>query len=120
MTYGFDEINTAKSLRIQASDLRMSASGMQMQVATPQGNATLQANVIGRFNADNLLAVLGSLLALNVPLNNAVAAIATIQPVAGRMQQLGGGDLPLVVVDYAHTPDALEKSIDDIESDFNE
>lgn len=111
MTYGFDEINTAKSLRIQASDLRMSASGMQMQVATPQGNATLQANVIGRFNADNLLAVLGSLLALNVPLKDAVAAIATIQPVAGRMQQLGGGDLPLVVVDYAHTPDALEKAL---------
>jgi UDP-N-acetylmuramyl-tripeptide synthetase len=48
-------------------------------------------------------------LALNVSLNDAVAAIGRIKPVLGRMQQFGGGELPLVVIDYAHTPDALEK-----------
>ena len=65
--------------------------------------------MIGAFNAQNLLGVLGVLLASDVPLDDAVAALARLQPPAGRMQRLGGGDRPLVVVDYAHTPDALEK-----------
>jgi UDP-N-acetylmuramyl-tripeptide synthetase len=65
--------------------------------------------VAGRFNAYNLLAVLSTLLVSGVPLAQAVAAMAELRAVPGRMQQAGGGALPLVVVDYAHTPDALEK-----------
>jgi UDP-N-acetylmuramyl-tripeptide synthetase len=80
-----------------------------MDVATPQGNGLLIAPVLGRFNAYNVLAVLTALLALNVDLQDALAAIAQLKPVQGRMQQLGGDVLPLVVIDYAHTPDALEK-----------
>jgi UDP-N-acetylmuramyl-tripeptide synthetase len=53
--------------------------------------------------------VLSTLLALEISLTDAVAALANIKPVAGRMQQFGGDDKPLVVVDYAHTPDALDK-----------
>ena len=53
--------------------------------------------------------MLGVLLASDVPLDVATAALARLQPPAGRMQRLGGGDRPLVIVDYAHTPDALEK-----------
>jgi len=64
---------------------------------------------LGRFNAYNVLAVLATLLALNVNLQDAVSSISKIKPVQGRMQRFGGGALPLVVVDYAHTPDALEK-----------
>jgi UDP-N-acetylmuramyl-tripeptide synthetase len=80
-----------------------------MTVKTPQGIALLSAPVLGRFNAYNVLSVLATLLALKVELSKAVSVIAQIKPVIGRMQQFGGGDLPLVVVDYAHTPDALEK-----------
>lgn len=93
---------------VRAETLELSASGISMQVSTPQGAAVLNASVLGRFNAYNLLAVLATLLAGQVPLNDAIAAIAQIKPVAGRMQQCGGHDKPLVVVDYAHTPDALE------------
>jgi UDP-N-acetylmuramyl-tripeptide synthetase len=82
-----------------------------MTVETPWGNAEIQAAVVGRFNAYNVLAVLASLLASDVKLNDAVNAIKHIQPVAGRMQRYGGGHKPLVVIDYAHTPDALEKSL---------
>jgi UDP-N-acetylmuramyl-tripeptide synthetase len=64
---------------------------------------------MGRFNAYNLLAVLAVLLASDVQLPEAVAALKDVKPVAGRMQTLGGGAKPLVVIDYAHTPDALEK-----------
>ncbi len=80
-----------------------------MRVTTPQGEARLSAQLVGRFNANNLLAVLAALLCSGIRLQDAVSAISKLVPVAGRMQQLGGGKLPLVVVDYAHTPDALEK-----------
>jgi len=93
---------------VRANTLTLGANGISMQVTTPQGAAVLNAPVLGRFNAYNLLAVLATLLARQVPLSDAVAAIAKIKPVAGRMQQFGGNDKPLVVVDYAHTPDALE------------
>ena len=103
MTYGIG------SGDICATDLKLQDTGLSMQVATPQGNALLSALVLGRFNAYNVLAVLGTLLALDIGLDTAIAAIAQIKPVLGRMQQFGGGERPLVVIDYAHTPDALEK-----------
>ncbi|MBA3696377.1 MAG: UDP-N-acetylmuramoyl-L-alanyl-D-glutamate--2,6-diaminopimelate ligase [Methylotenera sp.] len=103
MTYGVG------SGDIRASDLILSDAGISMQVATPQGNAQITTPVLGRFNAYNVLAVLSTLLALDIDLHDAVKAITQIKPVLGRMQQFGGGELPLVVIDYAHTPDALEK-----------
>lgn len=103
MTYGIG------SGDICASNLELSDSGLSMQVETPLGSALLSAPVLGRFNAYNVLAVLGTLLALDVSLDDAIKTISQIKPVQGRMQQFGGGELPLVVIDYAHTPDALEK-----------
>jgi UDP-N-acetylmuramoyl-L-alanyl-D-glutamate--2,6-diaminopimelate ligase len=72
-------------------------------------HAKFKTALVGRFNASNLLAVLATLLASGIKLADAVQALQQVQPVAGRMEQLGGGEQPLVVVDYAHTPDALEK-----------
>ncbi len=94
---------------VRGSNLQLHDAGLAMHVSTPAGDALLAAPVLGRFNAYNLLAVLATLLALEVSLSDAVVAISQIKPVAGRMQQFGGGSSPLVVVDYAHTPDALEK-----------
>ena len=94
---------------IRGNQLRFGERGLDMKVHTPYGEANLQAGLLGRFNASNLLAVLGALLASDVDLQAAVMALRDIVPVAGRMQQFGGGSLPLVVIDYAHTPDALDK-----------
>jgi UDP-N-acetylmuramoyl-L-alanyl-D-glutamate--2,6-diaminopimelate ligase len=69
------------------------------------------APVIGRFNAANLLAVIGALLAGDESLQDIAAVLPRIAPPPGRMQTLGGADAPLVVVDYAHSPDALEKAL---------
>ncbi|MGZ8261951.1 MAG: UDP-N-acetylmuramoyl-L-alanyl-D-glutamate--2,6-diaminopimelate ligase, partial [Methylotenera sp.] len=104
-------VNTSASARvdISASNLELHQQGLSMHVTTPQGDAQLTAPVLGRFNAYNVLAVLATLLALEISLHDAIAAISQIRPVMGRMQQFGGGELPLVVVDFAHTPDALEK-----------
>ncbi|WP_334108459.1 UDP-N-acetylmuramoyl-L-alanyl-D-glutamate--2,6-diaminopimelate ligase [Methylobacillus sp.] len=96
---------------VRGHGLRFDADGMHMQVQTPQGEAEVHARLVGRFNASNLLAVLATLLVSGVRLENAVAVLAQIHPAPGRMQQLGGGTQPLVVVDYAHSPDALEKAL---------
>jgi len=103
VTYGLS------SGEVRGSELRFSEQGLSMLVSTFYGQASLQASLLGRFNAYNLLAVLATLLASEISLEQAIEAIAQIKPVAGRMQQLGGGKQPLVVIDYAHTPDALEK-----------
>jgi len=103
LTYGLNQGD------VRGTSLQLHQHGLTMQVSTPQGSTVVNAPVLGRFNAYNVLAVLATLLALDVGLQDAVAAIAQIKPVAGRMQQFGGNGKPLVVVDYAHTPDALEK-----------
>lgn len=90
-------------------NLVLDGEGLAMEVSTPEGDATIKAHLLGRFNAYNLLAVLASLLASGIALAPAVEVLATLEPVAGRMQRMGGHGKPLVVIDYAHTPDALEK-----------
>ncbi len=89
--------------------LRLGRAGLAMKVRTDWGDADVAAPLVGRFNAANLLAVLTTLLVSEVKLDDAVAALAHVVPPPGRMETLGGGAHPLVVVDYAHTPDALEK-----------
>lgn len=94
---------------VVASQLRLSQTDLHMTVSTDWGKAEIEAPLLGRFNAANLLAVLTTLLVSGIPLVDAGAALAHILPPPGRMQTLGGGEHPLVIVDYAHTPDALEK-----------
>ena len=94
---------------VVGENLRLSQNGLQLRVRTDWGDADLAAPLLGRFNAANLLAVLTTLLVSDVKLDAACQALAHIQPPPGRMQMLGGDAHPLVVVDYAHTPDALEK-----------
>lgn len=108
MTYGLEKA-IANDADISVKSLELTEQGMRLEVQTPFGDAVISAGVVGRFNAYNLLAVLATLLASNISLNDAVKALSTLKPVAGRMQQYGGGELPLVVIDYAHTPDALEQ-----------
>ena len=72
----------------------------------------IQCALLGRFNVANLLLVAGVLRALDWTLADIAATLAQLQPVRGRMNRLGGdGKLPLVVIDYAHSPDALEKAL---------
>jgi len=68
----------------------------------------LHSRLLGRFNASNLLGALAVLRVSGIPLDDAVRELGVQKAVAGRMQTLGGKDAPTVVVDYAHTPDALE------------
>jgi UDP-N-acetylmuramoyl-L-alanyl-D-glutamate--2,6-diaminopimelate ligase len=94
---------------VTAASIATTADGMALAVRTPWGEGEFQTQVVGTFNVANLLGTLGVLLASDVPLAAALDAMSTLAPPPGRMQRLGGGDAPLVVIDYAHTPDALEK-----------
>jgi len=103
LSYGFGAADVA------ATPVRLDRDGIVLDVATPWGRTTLRSSVVGAFNAQNLLGVLGVLLASDVALGDAIAAIGRLAAPAGRMQRFGGNGAPLVIVDYAHTPDALEK-----------
>ena len=70
----------------------------------------MRTRQLGRFNLSNVLGVLGCLAAYGVPLREALDLVAELPSVPGRMQAVG--EWPLVVIDYAHTPDALEKVLD--------
>jgi UDP-N-acetylmuramoyl-L-alanyl-D-glutamate--2,6-diaminopimelate ligase len=85
------------------------ATGLDITVDGSWGVATLHSRFIGDFNVENLLAALGALLGWNVPFHDAIAALERCSPPPGRMETVAATGKPLAIVDYAHTPDALEK-----------
>lgn len=96
---------------ISAENVAATARGLRFEAVTPAGRASIEAPLIGHFNVSNLLAVLATLLASGVALTDAAQALSHLLPPPGRMQMQGGKDAPLAVVDYAHTPDALEQAL---------
>jgi UDP-N-acetylmuramoyl-L-alanyl-D-glutamate--2,6-diaminopimelate ligase len=97
---------------IRLPELRATTAGLTLHVESSWGAGTLRSPLVGEFNAENLLAVLGVLLGWGVPLQQALIALATCVAPPGRMEAFGGGAQPLALVDYAHSPDALAKVLD--------
>ncbi|MES2608879.1 MAG: UDP-N-acetylmuramoyl-L-alanyl-D-glutamate--2,6-diaminopimelate ligase [Pseudomonadota bacterium] len=97
--------------RLRACDAALGEQGLCFTVAEGAERHLLQTRVIGQYNILNLLGVLATLRSLGVPLAEAVGACSRLQPVPGRMQRLVAPGQPLVAVDYAHTPDALDKAL---------
>ena len=98
-------------LWVRARAVTPLARGLRIDVETSCGDGSMDVGLIGRFNVSNLLAVLAVLLSRGLELNSALDRLRRIRGVPGRMECFGGADAPLVVVDYAHTPDALEQAI---------
>ena len=97
--------------RLVAEDIGYGDAGLRFVVVEGSERHPLQTSLIGQYNVSNLLGVIGMMRALHVPLAEAVAACADLLPVPGRMERLNEAGKPLVAVDYAHTPDALEKGL---------
>lgn len=97
------------SAYLYCPEATLDEDGIRARLITPQGERALRSPLLGRFNLSNVLAVVGALIGMDYPLDEILAILPSLQGPAGRMQRLGGGDKPLVVVDYAHTPDALEQ-----------
>jgi UDP-N-acetylmuramoyl-L-alanyl-D-glutamate--2,6-diaminopimelate ligase len=92
---------------VAKTNVREYLAALGGEIDSSWGRADLAVNQLGRFNVSNALGVLGCLLAYGIGFQDAAALLARLPAVPGRMQKIG--DRPLVVIDYAHTPDALEK-----------
>ncbi len=101
--------STVDTPDIYVTDIQLHHSGIRARVHTQQGDGWLEATVLGRFNMSNLLAALGTLLSLDWSLADALSALSKVSTVPGRMENFTVTGQALVVVDYAHTPDALEQ-----------
>lgn len=93
--------------QIYATNLVLSGHGLAFKVHTPVGLIVAQTRLLGHFNVANVLATIGALLGMNYSVNDIERILPLLQSVNGRMQMLGGAGKPRVVIDYAHTPDAL-------------
>ena len=104
LSYGFDQ-----PADYRASDLQLSPTGTAFQVQTPQGRYLIQVPLLGRFNAYNLLAALAAIAEAGLALEQVLPALAGLTGAPGRLDRIDCGQPFGVMVDYAHTPDALEK-----------
>lgn len=110
--YGIEGDVPAKGQYVIARQLRFHDQGLSFEVESSWGRAMLSSRLLGRFNVHNLLAALSALLLKPVPLQQAVAALEQATTVPGRMEGFRGALVPaLVVVDYAHTPNALAHAL---------
>jgi UDP-N-acetylmuramoyl-L-alanyl-D-glutamate--2,6-diaminopimelate ligase len=96
---------------VRAENIVLEHDGIAFDLLLGDARHSVRSTLLGRFNVDNLLAVAGVLHALGESAGAIVGVLEQLQPVAGRMNSFGGGATPLVVVDYAHTPDALEQAL---------
>jgi UDP-N-acetylmuramoyl-L-alanyl-D-glutamate--2,6-diaminopimelate ligase len=103
--YGF------KDADVTASSIEVRPDGVSFELRSPWGTAQVDSPLLGRFNISNLLATTGVLGSLGYDAEHIAVALSTISNVDGRMQAVKSEGCPLVVIDYAHTPDALEKAL---------
>ena len=106
-----------KPARLQALNLQRTAQGMAFEVQEAQQRVHLQTHLMGDYNVDNVLGVMAALRAMNMPLNQVTEVCARLQAVPGRMEKVAGVEgieLPLTVVDYAHTPDAVIQTLSNL------
>ncbi len=106
LTKTSSEANYVYATRIAAEPV-----GLSIEIDSSWGRGRLHSRLIGAFNVDNLLAILATLLGLEIPLRDALQALEQCTAPPGRMEMLIAPGKPLVVVDYAHTPDALDKAL---------
>ena len=99
----------AAALRVVGE--KLSAVGTELTVATPRGSLALRSALVGRFNVENILAAVGVGEALHLDHAAIAEGIAAVSAVPGRLERVSGPGQPLVLVDYSHKPDALEKAL---------
>jgi len=107
--YGID--HEMRDGLITATKLHFKPNGVVAEIDSPWGDVEIETELLGQFNFLNMMAVTGVLCSLDFMFENVMHAATQFQAVPGRMQRFQKGDSALIVVDYAHTPDALEKAL---------
>lgn len=96
---------------VRAEDLVQTPFGQRFTLILPNGRSTVDTGLVGEYNVSNLLAIAAVLHDTAMPAFEIARRLSEVTPPPGRMERLGGAGEPLVVVDYAHTPDALENAL---------
>jgi UDP-N-acetylmuramoyl-L-alanyl-D-glutamate--2,6-diaminopimelate ligase len=96
---------------VRAMHVKLSTRGIELEFDSSWGTGALTSPLVGDFNVDNLLTVIAILLDWDLPMDEVLSVMARVQAAPGRMETFGGTHAPLAVVDYAHTPDALQKAL---------
>ena len=96
---------------LRAEDVEESSNGLRFRLCAPNGRALVETGLLGRYNVANLLAVAAVLIDAGMTPKAVAERFAQLRSPAGRLETIGGHNEPLVVVDYAHTPDALGSAI---------
>jgi UDP-N-acetylmuramoyl-L-alanyl-D-glutamate--2,6-diaminopimelate ligase len=106
----FEEVAARSGLErfVEAHRISVSTQGTAFEIKSSWGEARVTTPLLGRYNVSNLIGVLATMLVSGVPFADAAAALEKLSSVPGRMERIGGGDRPLLAIDYAHSPDALE------------
>jgi len=107
-----EQLNAQNQLNtVLVEDYEITKNGVKFNCVVNGQSLPLHLDIIGRFNVDNMMAVLATLLANDLPIESAIAQLKQLKSVDGRLEMMNLNDLkhPLMVVDFAHTPDALEK-----------
>jgi UDP-N-acetylmuramyl-tripeptide synthetase len=104
-------ISAVRDARLRAVDVGYGDEGLRFTLAEGGERHVLQTQLIGQYNVSNLLGVVGAMRAQGVPLADAVRACGDLLAVPGRMERIALPGRPVVAIDYAHTPDALDKAL---------
>ncbi len=96
---------------VRAMHVQLSSQGIELEFDSSWGTGGFKCPLVGDFNVDNVLTVLAILLDWELPLDEVLRVMPRVHAAPGRMETFGGGRAPLAVVDYAHTPDALQKAL---------
>jgi UDP-N-acetylmuramoyl-L-alanyl-D-glutamate--2,6-diaminopimelate ligase len=108
-TYGLEH-----AADIRATDVHLSLEGSRFVAETPLGPVAIHSALLGRFNVLNLLGALGAALALRIPREVAASGLSALAGVPGRLERVNAGQEFTVIVDYAHTDDALKNLLETV------
>lgn len=117
VVYGCD-IAVPQQAYVLARDVRETRDGVRFQLVSSWGEFVIHSRLYGKYNVYNLLAVAAVLFKLNYAADNVVAILQSIEPVAGRLENYSQVGHPHVFVDFAHTPDALDKTLQALQHSF--
>jgi UDP-N-acetylmuramoyl-L-alanyl-D-glutamate--2,6-diaminopimelate ligase len=111
LAYGIGDAATAGGVAVRAEDPVATPGGQRFGLVLPGGRAEVHTCLLGRYNIANLLAAAAVLHDAGAEVGDVARRLSALTPPAGRMERLGGTGEPLIVVDYAHSPDALENAL---------
>lgn len=109
--YTQEAISEHRQGTVRAEDVEDTVDGLRFLLSAPNGRALVETGLLGRYNVSNLLAVAAVLIDAGLTPKDIAGHFSRLCSPAGRLERIGGHNEPLIVVDYAHTPDALENAL---------